>query len=61
MSKIDNECFVCGKKETYNVCIECGTKIFIEGYGGNILGYLEKFNPERLKEILDEYEKEKVE
>jgi len=52
----DNECWICGIKETYNVCPDCGVDIFLIDNGkegsNKTLQYLKDTNIDRFNQMV---------
>ena len=65
MKHIDfnNECWICGIPEKYNVCTSCGTDVFIadydmEGGANRIIHHLKLTDIERYNQMVKQAEKE---
>jgi len=56
MIDFNNECWICGTKETYNVCPSCGTEIILIDNGktgsDKIIQYLKDTNPKRFEQMV---------
>ena len=58
LNDFDSECWICGQRETYNVCPDCGVKIFLTNNGkegtNKILQYLKDTNIDRFNLMITE-------
>ena len=65
MEKIDfdNECWICGAQEEFNVCISCGVEIFVTDNGkkgtDKTIQYLKDANPDRYEQMIKQYHEKK--
>ena len=60
----DTECWICGKPESFNVCVDCGTKLIIEVDNGKtgtnkIIQYLKDTNVERFNQMIEQFKNSK--